>query len=153
MIETDYLTRQDDGLDRVIFPQNLDNQLPQVNRVNKLPERPPGSVHNQLSAGLGGNVCLVDEARQDVPGLDVEVVKRTEHVRRNDWSEVAAVLFVVSSVLDVDEALGVAVAEVGRVRWTVVDLSTRPKIIWISWKEFSWKICAKHEKVRGKERM
>ena len=65
---------------------------------------------------------LVYESGQHVAVLHVEVVVRPEHVGRDDGGEAAAVLLVVGPVLHVHQTLGVAVAEVGRVRRTVVDL-------------------------------
>ena len=62
------------------------------------------------------------EAGQDVAILHVEVVVGSEHVGRYDGREAAAVLLVVGPVLHVHQSLGVAVAEVGRVRRTVVNL-------------------------------
>lgn len=54
--------------------------------------------------------------------FEVEIVVRTENVARHHRGELTAMLFVVRFVHHVNQAFGVAVAEVGRMRWTIVDL-------------------------------
>ena len=53
--------------------------------------------------------------------LNVEVVVRPEDVGGDDGGEAAAVLLKVTPVLDIDHPLGIGVAEIGAVRWPIVD--------------------------------
>lgn len=68
-----------------------------------------------------GQQTLVRQSRQHMRVLEVVVVVRTEDVGRHDRGEVAAVLFVVGTVGNVDHTLSVGVPKVGVVRGTVVD--------------------------------
>jgi len=53
--------------------------------------------------------------------LKIVVVMGTKDVGRNDRGEVAAILLVVSLVLNINHTLGVSVAKVGLVRRTIVN--------------------------------
>ena len=64
----------------------------------------------------------MNQPRQHMSVLHVEVVVGPEHVGRDDGREAAAELLVVGPVLHVHQPLGVAVAEVGRVRGPAVHL-------------------------------
>jgi hypothetical protein len=52
----------------------------------------------------------VDEARYHMTVLKVEVVVGTKDVSGNDTREHAAILFMVGSVLDVNQSLGVRIS-------------------------------------------
>lgn len=51
-----------------------------------------------------------------------KIIVRSEDIARNDGCEEIAVLLEVRSICDVNQSLGIAVAEVGRMRRSVVDL-------------------------------
>lgn len=53
-----------------------------------------------------------------------KIIVRPKDIAWNDGSKEIAMLLEVSSIRDVDQSFGIAVAKVGRVRWPVVDLYT-----------------------------
>jgi hypothetical protein len=67
-----------------------------------------------------GKVALVDEPRNDMPGLNVEIVMRPINIGRNDRGEVTAVFLGVGSAHGINEPLGVGISLVTGVRWSVM---------------------------------
>jgi len=63
----------------------------------------------------------VNETRNNVRVLQVEVIMRTIDVGGDDGGEVAAILLMVSVVGDVNHTLGMCIGCIGEVRGTIVD--------------------------------
>lgn len=105
-------------------------QARQVHRVDELAQRLAGAVHDEFALvegplvvdGRDAFVHARDHAGNDVAAAHREVVVRPEDVTRHDRCEHVAVALVVGPIRDVDQALGVAVAEIRRMRWPVMDL-------------------------------
>ena len=114
------IDRERDGVRRVVLPHDPDRQLGKVERIDELPKRRAAPPDGEGRVILLRVVALVNESRYDMPVLDGEIVVRTVDVRGDDAREVAPVLFGVGAVHRVDEALGVCVPLVGRVRRAVV---------------------------------
>lgn len=81
------------------------------------PQKIPGSPATLTF----GQVDLVDEPWKDVAILYVEVVMWPEDIGGNDGGEASAVLLRITPILDVNHPLGIGVAEVGAMRWPIVD--------------------------------
>lgn len=80
------------------FPvPNTTNLSSPVNRTCK-----PKGVVGIFSTSLDDIVELSDQAGNYVAGFQIEIVVWTENVAGDDRSELAGVLFVVRSVVDVD---------------------------------------------------
>lgn len=112
--------RKNDRLDLGVVAEHPENELTHIDVVDELAERLAGTPDHHGLAGLLRLVKLVNQTRDDMTSLDLEVVVRTVDVRRNDGGEVAAVFLGVQTVKNLDHTLSVRIAFVGEVRRTVV---------------------------------
>jgi len=114
-------TRQDDRIRFFVFAHRPDHQSREISREDELSQwfarAPDGEGFTLLLA----QVSSVDQTRDDMAIIEMEVVIFTENIRRNDGGEVATVLSLVHTVLKVHHALCVSVAFIGEVRWSVVN--------------------------------
>lgn len=83
---------QNDGVRLGVGPHDPHRQRTEVLVVDELAQGRAGAPNDERVAGLLGKVALVDEAGDDVPFLDVEVVILAIHVAGDDGGEVATVL-------------------------------------------------------------
>lgn len=114
-------TRQDDRIRFFVFAHRPDHQSREIGREDELSQwfarAPDGEGFTLLLA----QVSSVDQTRDNMAIIEVEVVIFAENVRRNDGGEVATVLSLVHTVLQVHHALSVGVAFIGEVRRSVVN--------------------------------
>mmetsp|Transcript_27371 Transcript_27371/g.43257 ORF Transcript_27371/g.43257 Transcript_27371/m.43257 type:complete len:295 (-) Transcript_27371:17-901(-) len=110
-----------DGIRRVVVTHDPHGELRQIERVNELPQGRAAAPNGEGRVVLLGDVAFVDESRDDVSVLDVEVVVGAVDVCGYDGGEVAAVLLGVGPVHGVDESFGVGVSLVTGVGRSVVE--------------------------------
>ena len=65
-------------------------------------------------------VALVNQSRNDVTILNGKVVMRSINVGGNNAGKVATILFGVGTIQGINEALGVGISLIGRMRRTIV---------------------------------
>ena len=105
----------------LVRPQDPDGEGRQVSCINELAERFPRPPNDQGLVLLLREVTFVNETGNDVAVRNGKVVVGAVNVGGDDGGKVAAVLFGIGPVERVEEALGVGVAFVGRVRGSVVE--------------------------------
>lgn len=74
------------------------------------------------STSLYDVIQFADQSGDHVTWLQIKIVVWSEDIAGHHRSELTAVLFIIGSVVDIDQSLGVAVTEIGGVRGAVVYL-------------------------------
>mmetsp|Transcript_11598 Transcript_11598/g.41722 ORF Transcript_11598/g.41722 Transcript_11598/m.41722 type:complete len:247 (-) Transcript_11598:200-940(-) len=112
---------QDDRVRLVVTSERPHHESREVFTEYELPQRLPGSPDLKRLAFLFTQVSAVDQPRDHVRVLEVEVIVLPEDVRRDHGRELHPVLVSIHSVLHVHHALRVRVPLVAKVRRAVVD--------------------------------
>jgi len=86
-----FVDAEDDWLHLGVLAQHPDHEAPEVGAVHELAQRRPRSPDVELAPGFFRDVALVNEARNHVPFLHVEVVEGAVDVRRDHARKVAAI--------------------------------------------------------------